>query len=247
MQDWLIVIPARLHSTRLPEKALQDLGGVPMIVKVCKNLSPLEGLGAKLMVATDSKKIQQVCQLHGFHSVLTSEHHKSGTDRIWEASQGSDRRYILNVQGDEPFVSLDDLMTLASTFTKSDADMGTLGFQSTDSTHFLSPNVVKIVVGNDMQALYFSRSPIPFLAQQARADGLSATVQFWHHQGVYAFRRQALDRFCRLPRGRLEAQESLEQLRALENSMKILVVAASHATSGIDTQEDLEVARAKIQ
>jgi 3-deoxy-manno-octulosonate cytidylyltransferase (CMP-KDO synthetase) len=248
LQDWLLVVPARLHSTRLPKKALQDLGGAPLIVQVCQNLKPMLAFGADILVATDSPEIMNACESFGFRAVMTSAAHKSGTDRIWEASKAVGKKYIMNVQGDEPFVALTDLRNLARQMELTRAEMGTLGFQSDKAADFASPNVVKIVVANDMHALYFSRSPIPHLAKQSQAQDLGfSPTKFWHHQGVYAFTKATLERFCQLPPGRLESIESLEQLRALENGIKVLVVAAENATSGIDTAEDLEVARAKFR
>jgi 3-deoxy-manno-octulosonate cytidylyltransferase (CMP-KDO synthetase) len=221
---------------------------MPLIVRVCQNLKPLEALGAKILIATDSSEIVNACQSFGFQAAMTSTAHRSGTDRIWEASRDIETDFVMNVQGDEPFVDLGDLQNLARQMETTGAEMGTLGFQSDKSVDFVSPNTVKIVVGNDMRALYFSRSPIPHLAVQSQPEnGISSHRKFWHHQGIYAFRKSVLAKFCQLPQGQLEATESLEQLRALENGIQILVVPATTASSGIDTPADLEVARAKFK
>lgn len=147
--------------------------------------------------------------------------------------------FILNVQGDEPFVDLSDLRKLQELFEKSQCELGTMVYRSNDRHDFTNPNVVKAVIDQKGHALYFSRAPIPHDRDQ------TGNVSFLQHIGVYAFRRHSLMTFCKLPPSSLELREKLEQLRALENGMKILAVSAQHKSLGIDTPEDLEAARAK--
>ena len=238
LNKWLIVIPARLHSTRLVEKPLVDLCGTPLIVRVCERLSPLEDLGAKIIVATDSEKILQVLTSHNIQGLMTSTQHQSGTDRVYEVSQQLTSEYILNVQGDEPFVNVEDLKSLMQQMqeTKEDA-MATLVHKNTDKVAFNNPNCVKAVISKSSRAIYFSRSPIPFDRDEKSFD------YFWQHIGVYAFSKVALKNFCAFEQSRLEKCEKLEQLRALENNIPILITKASKPAIGIDTQEDLDEAR----
>lgn len=236
MKEWLIVVPARLHSTRLPEKPLKDLHGKPMIVRVCENLQPLEALGAKLVVATDSEAILKVCHKHGIDAAITSKAHKSGTDRCYEVALKFKHKFILNVQGDEPFVSCTDLEKLCSSFIKQDsADMATLVFGDSDLSSFNDPNNVKVVTTKNMRALYFSRSSIPY----DRSPSLPQPV-FLSHLGVYAYAIETLEKFVNFEPSELEKTEKLEQLRVLDNDMSILCVLAEKKTHGIDTQEDLD-------
>lgn len=237
--QWLIVIPARLQSTRLPEKPLQDLAGKPLIIRVQEQLQKLKHMGATIVVATDSDKVLAVCKSHGVHGVLTSVEHQSGTDRVHEVSQGYPHRYILNVQGDEPFVDIDDLDRLAEAMeVKNDIGMGTLVYSNQNQGDFENPNVVKAIISEDKKALYFSRSPIPFHRD-------NAFQKFWQHQGIYAYTRKTLDAFCKLQQHPLEELEKLEQLRALGFGIDILAIEAMKPSIGIDTPKDLEEAREK--
>jgi 3-deoxy-manno-octulosonate cytidylyltransferase (CMP-KDO synthetase) len=250
LKDWLVCIPARLSSTRLPQKPLQDLCGEPLIVRVCRNLGPLASAGAKLLVATDSEAIVDVCARAGFAARMTREDHQSGTDRCFEAASlefannPTPRPWILNVQGDEPFVSPDDLQRLCHAMehtaktpgTNLATLMGTLAHTCRDVQMFKDPNVVKVVRAQDGHAVYFSRAGVPF-------DRDRPTECFWQHVGVYAFSRESLARFCALGPSPLEEREKLEQLRAIEAGWRIVVSDAAHATRGIDTPQDLEAAR----
>jgi 3-deoxy-manno-octulosonate cytidylyltransferase (CMP-KDO synthetase) len=243
LNEWLVVVPARIGSTRLPRKPLADLAGKPLIARVYENLLPLRDLGAELVVATDDQEVLATCKDLGFRAQMTRADHPSGTDRCAEVALSSERKLILNVQGDEPFVVTDDLLRLMASFQhQSWAEIGTLVFPSRDFASFMRPNVVKAVLRNGSEAIYFSRSPIPHMTQEAFGNGF-----FYHHIGVYCFRRPALLSFCKLPVSRLELTEKLEQLRAIENSMRILAIEASRLTHGIDTPEDLEAARARYQ
>jgi len=236
LNSWLVVIPARLKSTRLPEKPLVDLGGKPMIIRVAQNLTPLAKLGATIVVATDSIRIKEVCEAEGIAAMLTAESHLSGTDRCHEVSQQYHKTFIMNLQGDEPFINIQTLTDLMSEFEKSSCGIGTLVFQRKGDEHFSNPSIVKAVFNRDKKAIYFSRSPIPFSRDQH-------IETWWQHQGVYVFRQETLNKFVNLGVSNLESIEKLEQLRAIEHGIEILMVESKFETIGIDTPEDLAKAR----
>jgi 3-deoxy-manno-octulosonate cytidylyltransferase (CMP-KDO synthetase) len=239
-KNWLIVIPARLGSTRLPRKPLADLAGKPLIVRVFERVAELERAGAQVVVATDSAEIMTECRKHKVRCEMTREDHPSGTDRVNEVASRHETKFILNIQGDEPFIEISDLEHLAIVMERANLPMGTLAVASTDHTAFTNPNVVKVVTDSTGRALYFSRAQIPY----SRTGRESRP--FLRHIGVYAFEKTALAKFCSLRKGNLEETESLEQLRALENGIPIHVAEAKHLTIGIDTPEDLREAREKF-
>ena len=241
LQDWLVVVPARLRAVRLPNKPLLDLGGKPMVVRVYENLQPLRDAGATVLVATDAEAIYETCEKAGCQVQMTDVAHPTGTDRIREVAMGFPHRYCLNVQGDEPFVVTGDLLRLMQAFAATpEAHMGTLYYTSADMEAFSTPAVVKVVCDLQGYALYFSRSPLPY-------PRVGTLATFRQHLGVYAFQRESLIRYGNLEPTFLEKTESLEQLRALENGMKILCVEAEFPSRGIDTAEDLEAARARLR
>jgi 3-deoxy-manno-octulosonate cytidylyltransferase (CMP-KDO synthetase) len=245
LTQWLFVVPARLGSERLPRKPLVDLAGKPLVVRVAENLAPLVKRGAALVVATDSSEVLSVCQTHGVKAVMTRPDHPSGTDRTAEAALPEHRPYVMNVQGDEPFVDPEDLLGLASAMeARADADIGTLVYQSRDAKLAADPNAVKALRRLDGYALYFSRHAVPY--DRAANDRRHLPEVFWHHMGVYAFRREKLQEFVKLKPSPLETAEKLEQLRALENGWKIYLQPAKSFARGIDTPEDLEAARARF-
>jgi 3-deoxy-manno-octulosonate cytidylyltransferase (CMP-KDO synthetase) len=233
---WLILVPARLQSTRLPEKPLANLMGKPLIVRVVENLAPLIKLGAKVLVATDSLRIMEACKKEGIDAAMTRTDHGSGTDRCAEVATHYPHKYILNVQGDEPFADTRSLLNLMNRFENSNYDIGTLAVERTNSPDLANPNIVKLVKNKEGRALYFSRSPIPYYRD-------SEPISWWQHQGVYAYRRESLQKFVSLPPSPLEMIEKLEQLRAIESGMSILTVESTIPSFGIDTLEDLERAR----
>lgn len=238
LHNWLIVVPARLHSTRLKEKPLADLCGKALVVRVCERLRPMAELGALIIVATDNEKIATVCEKENIKYEMTRIDHQSGTDRVFEVSQKYDHPFILNVQGDEPFVNTKDLESLINQMEASKEDsMGTMIHKSEDHKAYKNPNVVKAVISNTNEALYFSRSSIPHYREANSFQG------FWQHIGVYAFTKSVLERFCKHKPSSLEISEKLEQLRALENNIPICVTVAKKPAIGIDTIEDLEEAR----
>jgi 3-deoxy-manno-octulosonate cytidylyltransferase (CMP-KDO synthetase) len=239
LNRWLVVIPSRLGSTRLPEKALCDLGGKPLIVRVYETTSKLRELGAHVVVATDHEKIIAMCEKHHIPCQMTSSSHQSGSDRCAEVASKSDKEFIMNVQGDEPFLKSDELVALATMLERRpDIPMGTLVAPSSEESLYHDPNAVKTVISKDDTAIYFSRSSIPYY-QNTESD----LKTFWFHVGVYAFKRQALLDFVKTPRTFLEITESLEQLRAIENGLRIGVVKVSQPSLNINTPEDLNAAR----
>jgi 3-deoxy-manno-octulosonate cytidylyltransferase (CMP-KDO synthetase) len=253
MRPWLIIVPARLQSQRLPRKPLADLGGRPLIVRVVENLGPLAAEGHEIVVATDSEEVLRACEDHGIIAELTRESHPSGTDRCQEVASRHSHPFILNVQGDEPFVDIRELKKLMLAMEVAPkADIGTMAHRSLSLADFRDPNVVKVVTSPSGHALYFSRAPIPWGGDRSRSltgtldDHATEPADFLHHIGVYAYRRDALRRFCELPPSPHETREKLEQLRALECGMTILVELSSKPGRGIDTPQDLEAARAKI-
>ena len=206
LEQWLCVIPARLASTRLTEKALADLGGKPMVVRVYERTQKLRDLGAEVVVATDSDRILDVCRKEGVPAILTKSSHQSGSDRCHEVAAKSDRSLILNIQGDEPFVDISDLLKLTEMMMRRPfIGMGTIAVEMQDESLFLDPNTVKVVVSNDQRALYFSRAAIPYCKPGSRnLAGQGSTADsfppFLAHVGVYAFRRDALSDFVKLPK-----------------------------------------------
>ncbi|RZA24207.1 MAG: 3-deoxy-manno-octulosonate cytidylyltransferase [Proteobacteria bacterium] len=239
--QWLIVVPARMQSTRLPRKPLADLGGKPMIVRVYERLKPFEEKGATLVIATDDSDILDVCQKHNVPALMTRVDHKSGTDRCAEVAKNFDKPFVLNVQGDEPFVNLEDLEGLLAKMEKDGDPMGTMVHRNEKESDYKNPNCVKAVMNDQGRALYFSRSPLPYYREP------SPFVGFWQHIGVYAFTKKGLLAFCHLPQHPLEIAESLEQLRALGSGLSISMTVAKHPSLGIDTPQDLEAARARIR
>ncbi|SCW58654.1 3-deoxy-manno-octulosonate cytidylyltransferase [Ancylobacter rudongensis] len=240
-QDTLILIPARMASTRLPGKPLADLGGRSMIVEVARR-SAAAGIG-RVVVATDDAGVQAAVQSAGFEVAMTRADHASGSDRIFEAlgRLDPDRQVarIVNVQGDLP--TLDPSLIRAALDLLDDAavDIGTLAAEITDAGERTNPNVVKAVgspiTPRRLRALYFTRATAPY------GEG-----PLFHHIGLYAYRRSALERFVTLPPSPLESREKLEQLRALEAGMRIDVAIVDTVPLGVDTPEDLEKARAML-
>ena len=232
----IAVIPARYSSTRLPGKPLAEIDGVPMVVRVWRQAS-LSGLLDRVLVATDDDRIAAVVRAAGGEAVMTRADHQSGTDRIAEVARSMDAEIFMNVQGDLPFIDSADLDALARPMLSEPAlEMATLATPILHEHEWRNPNVVKVVRGHRGNALYFSRSPIPF--DRDRAFPSNAL----RHIGVYAYRRDFLLRFAALSPGLLEQIEKLEQLRVLECGFKIRVVNSVAPSLEIDTPEDLSQA-----
>ena len=235
---FMAIIPARYASTRFPGKPLAVLGGKTVIQRVYEQVSSLLD---EVYVATDDERILQAVEAFGGRAVMTRSDHKSGTDRIEEAAEkiGSQADVIINVQGDEPFIQPSQIKTLMQLFDAPETQIGTLGKRFENIEGVENPNSPKIVTDNRGFALYFSRSPIPFVRGKERSEWL-ANYPFLKHLGIYAYRREVLREVTQLPQGNLEKAESLEQLRWLENGYRIRVGLTDVETVGIDTPEDLK-------
>jgi 3-deoxy-manno-octulosonate cytidylyltransferase (CMP-KDO synthetase) len=239
----LAVIPARLGATRLPRKPLRLLGGVPLVVRVYQRVASLQVADA-CIVATDDVEIIAACAAYDVPAVLTRADHPSGTDRVAEvASRPEFAEYdvIVNVQGDEPFVSRDAIAGAVALVAGGDMPIGTAAIRI-DASKLSSPDVVKVVRDDRGRALYFSRAPIPYLRDPADAE-LRAPLAL-QHVGVYAYTRAALADWVALPPHALELVERLEQLRPLAHGVAIGVTEVAAAEGGIDTEDDLARANA---
>ncbi len=248
-----VVIPARYASTRLPAKALRDIGGRPMLQWVIA--AARRSRAQEVLVATDDERVAQVAvDAQGQHlAVMTRLDHQSGTDRIAEVAaqrDWPDRTIVVNVQGDEPQLPPALIDQVAGLLEQhADADIATLCTPILGLQEFLDPNVVKVVTARGSVALYFSRAPIPWHRDGA-AQGLASQTSILgaqRHLGIYAYRVDALRRLTGLPPSDLELTEKLEQLRALQAGMRIVVgVATELPGMGVDTEEDLERVRRKV-
>ena len=249
---YTVLIPARLASTRLPNKPLADIGGVPMVVRVAQRVLGGAAPGTRVVVAGDSEAILQACAQYGIEAVLTRQDHPSGSDRLAEACDllglNSDG-IVVNVQGDEPLIDTALVAAVADVLRNSPvASMGTAACVLGTSEEFLNPNVVKVVLDAASHALYFSRAPIPWW-RDAPTGGPPALPNPapLRHIGIYSYRVGFLRQFPSLPPAPLETLEALEQLRALWHGHRIAVhVAASAPGAGVDTPEDLERVRAWV-
>ena len=232
------VIPARLASTRLPRKVLREIAGRPLVAWVYEAARRAPDLG-DLLVATDAEEVAGVCRRLHIPVVMTSSDHPSGTDRVWEVAQRHAADVYVNVQGDEPFITPTHIAQLVEPFrTAPETEVSTLCIRAT-ADEIDARQVNKVVFGVGGRALYFSKYGIPF-----DRDGRGATR--YKHVGLYAYRRAALDAFHRLPPSILERTEGLEQLRFLENGIAITVRETTDATIGVDTEEDLRAAEARL-
>ena len=228
----VIAIPARIGSTRLPAKALAEIAGEPMVVRVWRRCDAVPGV-VRVLVATDDARIRDAVRAAGGEAVLTRAEHPSGTDRIAEAVRGEVCDLVINVQGDEPFIEPGPLQALiAACEAAPDAEAATLATELAEPTDLDNPSVVKVRVGEDGCALWFSRRP----PEESRRDCL-------RHIGVYAYRPDFLQRFTTLAPTAGELSERLEQLRILEHGHRILVVRTAWEPLAVDTPEDLERAR----
>lgn len=245
MSDRVVgVIPARYASTRLPGKSLVEIAGKPLILHVLDRVRMARRLD-DVVVATDDDRIRDVVEGAGGKAVMTREDHPSGTDRAAEAVSASDAGIIINIQGDEPLVDPDLIDRLAGVMLETPSwDMGTAATPITDLDALHAPAVVKVVTGEEGQALYFSRAPIPY----AR-DGfpLDPSGTYRRHIGIYAYRRAFLDRIVSSPPTLLEETEKLEQLRALALGARMVVIDTDDIGIGVDTPEDVVRVEALLQ
>jgi len=234
----MIIIPARLKSTRLPNKVLELIGNTPMVIKTAQAVSEIDSVA----IATDSEEVLEVAKQYNIKAVLTSSSCKSGTDRIYEAAKKlnlSNDEIIINVQADEPFIEkevVQKLYNLTKAHSINNQIVATSCYKLIDAKSANDPNIVKVVTNLDNMALYFSRSKIPY-AREIELKSYKA------HLGLYGFTFKKLEEFCQMQSGILEDIEKLEQLRILDNGYKIALCEVKSNSFGIDTPADLQRAR----
>jgi 3-deoxy-manno-octulosonate cytidylyltransferase (CMP-KDO synthetase) len=236
------VIPARFASTRFPGKPLTLIGGKPMIEHVWNRCQEARAF-SEVLVATDDTRIAEVVGRFGGRAVMTSAHCPTGTDRVAEVARGRPEVDVwINVQGDEPLVDPNSLRTLAGLFTDAAVQMATL-VRPLEAAEVASPNVVKAVLAQNGDALYFSRAALPFVREAADAGA----VRRWAHLGLYGYRRDTLLRLATLPETPLERAEKLEQLRALEHGIRIRCGQVQGHTVAVDVPEDVAKVEALLR
>lgn len=231
----MIIIPARLASTRFPQKVLADIGGLPMVVRTAQRVAHL----GRVVVAADDELIISTCKKYGIEAMMTSTTHKSGTDRINECANIlnlADDEIVINVQADEPFIEtevVEMLLKRLNTLKQNGEEFIMAScYNSINDEAAKDPNLVKVVLDNDDNAIYFSRSLIPY----NRGGG----AQYFGHIGIYGFSKKSLHDFCNLSDAPIEDIEKLEQLRAIYHQKKISMVKVASTGFGIDTEEDLK-------
>ncbi len=248
MSAFYAIIPSRMKSTRLPEKPLKDIGGKPMVVRVAERA--LQSGAKDVMVATDHPDILADCEAHGVKAVLTSENHPTGTDRLAETVEKMGLplgAIVVNVQGDEPLIPPEVISQVAQLLEDHpECDMATAAHPIDSIEEFMSPNVVKVALDNNNNAITFSRAPIPWPRDAFREnpDALPEGLHPLRHIGLYAYRVKFLKQYPKWEQAPIERWESLEQLRALWYGVKIAVTILPGALpAGVDTPEDLERVR----
>lgn len=227
----MIIIPARLASTRFPNKILANIHGLPMVIATAKRVQNLDDVA----IAADTEEVVTLAHDYGFKAILTSQNHQSGTDRINEAASKlslTEDEIIVNVQADEPFIEEAVVKSVIERAKKTDA-MITSACKKIDLSHVKDPNLVKVILNAHGNAIYFSRSAIPY----DREGGFEG---YFGHLGIYAFRKKSLETFCTLSYAPIEHIEKLEQLRAIYHGYSIAMVEVESQSFGIDTKEDLE-------
>lgn len=246
MAETVIIVPARLESTRFPRKLLHEIRGKPLLLHVAERIAS-QCPEYPLVFAVDDRLLYDVLVRHGYSAVMTDSTHQSGSDRLAEANAQLKADYVINVQADEPLITRKQILELVRLIS-GDCDMATLATPFANKDDFFNPNQVKVVLDRNDQALYFSRSPIPY----PRDAGLDLSEDWfvdnhaYRHLGLYAYTREFLNEFTHLPAGELEQIEKLEQLRALENGYVISVGLTEEPTIGIDAPEDAELYEAHL-
>lgn len=246
----IAIIPARYASTRFPGKPLADLGGKPVVEWVYSAVSAISALD-EVCVATDDERIASAVKAFGGNCVMTRTDHKSGTERCSEVmekmnAQGKEFDIVVNVQGDEPFVNKDQILTLLSAFDDDRIEIATLAKRITSTEELTSPNNVKVITDEYNLALYFSRTPIPYVRDCSVEQWVDRHCHL-KHIGIYAYLASTLKDLVKLSETPLEQNEKLEQLRWLEHGCKIKVLETECENIGIDTPEDLEAARMRLK
>lgn len=240
--NFLALIPARYASTRFPGKPLALIKGKPMIQRVYEQTSKAF---ENVCVATDDERIYNAVREFGGKAVMTSAEHNSGTDRCLEALENYSKEsgqtfdIVVNVQGDEPFIHPEQLQQLKACFNDPEVTLATLVKRVKDKAELLNYNAPKVVVDNNWNAIYFSRSPIPYPRDMEITDHLVESTKFYRHIGLYGYRSPVLRQICSLPQSFLEKTEKLEQLRWLENGLKIRVKETEYESYAVDTPADL--------
>ncbi|TLD88640.1 3-deoxy-manno-octulosonate cytidylyltransferase [Helicobacter sp. MIT 05-5294] len=237
----MIIIPARLKSSRFPNKVLAQIRGIPMVVRTAELAKSIDDV----VVACDEPIIAEVCTRYGVRAILTSNTHESGTDRIAECARIlnlSKEEIIINLQGDEPFLEQEVILRLKHLMENEAKIRGVIPFMGSCAKAITKeeakdPNLVKVVLNAKNEAIYFSRSLIPY-DRENTID--SNDARYLGHLGIYAFSGASLQEFCKLPKSTLESLEKLEQLRALENAKTIVIAKVQSQSFGIDTKEDME-------
>ncbi|UII32638.1 3-deoxy-manno-octulosonate cytidylyltransferase [Fulvivirga ulvae] len=233
------IIPARYGSTRFPAKALANIGGKSMVRRVYEQASKSVSL-SNVVIATDHEAIMEEVSGFGGKACMTSEAHQSGTDRCYEALTylGKDYDYVINIQGDEPFINPAQIDLLAS-LLDGQTQLGTLVKQIEDQEELFNPNVVKAIFNHNNEAIYFSRATLPY-NRNVKIENWLQERKYFKHIGIYAYRSDILKQITNLPVSGLEQAEALEQLRWIENGYVIKVAETEYASVGVDTPEDLE-------
>jgi len=243
----VIIIPARLDSSRLPKKVLLDLKGKTVIQRVYEQCLKVKNVD-EVYVATDSLEIKEVCKTFTNQVIITKSTHQSGTDRIGEAISDIACDIVINVQGDEPFIEPSLIEALVNSFSNSDISMSSAMSKINNIKDLQNTNVVKVVTDLHNNALFFSRSLLPFprdVKEISIAKEVLEKYQFYRHIGIYGYRKDFLLKFVNMEQSYLEKVEKLEQLRALENGFKIKMIETDSSLMGIDTREDYEEALKK--
>lgn len=252
MNRFSIVIPARMHSTRLPHKMTLDLGGVPLLIRTYQQAA--KSSAAQVIVATDHIDILNLCKNHGVLAIMTKEEHNSGTDRIAEVATKLNLPsgdIIVNVQGDEPLIDPALIDNLAQFIFEKKSEFATIAHPILSEEEIFNPNIVKVVLDKNSNALYFSRSPIPFyrdgFTNRANAFKLPEQLKLLRHIGMYAYSVNFLNSYSQMMPSPLEQIEALEQLRILYNGQKIAVLVSDIIPEGgVDTLDDLQRVRQKF-
>lgn len=235
------IIPARYASTRFPGKPLIDIGSKSMIQRVYEQAIKCSGF-EKVVIATDDLRIQQEGKRINTEVIMTSSDHPSGTDRCFEAAQklGFDGDYIINIQGDEPFINPKQLDQLIDILDPEKVELATLVKKITDPNRLIDVNSVKVVFDKNEYAIYFSRHPIPFNRDETEISNWLAHREYYKHIGIYAYRNDILKKVCKLQPSSLEISESLEQLRWIENGYQIKLAFTDLESPNIDSPSDIE-------
>ena len=246
----VVIIPARLGSSRLPNKVILDICGKPMIQHVYEASKKAKNI-ADVYIATDSKEVEDICKTFTSNIIMTSKKHQSGTDRLAQAVQNIECDNIINVQGDEPLIDPNLISQLADAF-EDDIPMVSAMHTIETTKELKSPNAVKVTVNNNNEALYFSRSIIPHHRDEWESllkhhTTIPKPLKFFKHIGIYGYTKEFLTHYASMPQTYLEKLEKLEQLRVLENGYKIKMIETSYIPVGVDVQEDLEQVREIIK